>query len=94
MRAVISSLSACGILLPCTRVDPVTRVLSLLAKLIVCEFTGFVLRHPLLASAVIGATSTGQLKELLDVATEQPPLSDEIMAEIDKIHRQYPNPAP
>jgi aryl-alcohol dehydrogenase-like predicted oxidoreductase len=48
----------------------------------------------LLASAVIGATSTGQLKELLDIATEQPPLSDEIMAEIDKIHRQYPNPAP
>ncbi|GAQ90457.1 aldo keto reductasefinger RINkfl00642_0040 [Klebsormidium nitens] len=55
---------------------------------------GFVLRHPLVASAVIGATSPEQLQELLTIATEQPPLSEDVMSGIDKIHRRYPSPAP
>ena len=57
----------------------------------------FVLEHPLVAAAVIGATGEGQLKELVAAAEKmklQPKLSDELRAEIDSIHARYPNPTP
>jgi aryl-alcohol dehydrogenase-like predicted oxidoreductase len=53
----------------------------------------FVLSHPLVASAVIGATSAEQLRQQLDAA-EQGPLGGELMQEVDAIHQRYPNPTP
>ncbi|KAG2442328.1 hypothetical protein HXX76_002414 [Chlamydomonas incerta] len=64
----------------------------------------FVLSRPLVASAVVGATSPQQLVELLQAAM---PLSDgagaggagewlpeEVLRRIDEIHERYPNPTP
>lgn len=53
----------------------------------------FVLSHPLVASAVVGAMNSDQLTELLDIA-EQPHLPEHMMTAIDAIHKQYPNPCP
>jgi aryl-alcohol dehydrogenase-like predicted oxidoreductase len=56
-----------------------------------------VLEHPLLASAVIGATGVGQLKEMVSVAEKQKiegKLEEEIKAAVDAIHARYPNPTP
>ena len=53
----------------------------------------FVLSHPLVASAVVGAMNADQLTELLDIA-EQPRLPEHVMTAIDEIHKQYPNPCP
>lgn len=52
----------------------------------------FVTQHPLVASAVIGATSLEQLKELLGALEVQ--LSEEVMEEIDKVHSVNTNPTP
>lgn len=49
--------------------------------------------HPLVTSAVIGATSPVQLHEQVDAA-EQGPLPADLLAAIDKVHAQYPNPTP
>ncbi|KAK3265451.1 hypothetical protein CYMTET_25865 [Cymbomonas tetramitiformis] len=54
---------------------------------------GFVLRNPLVASAVTGATNTSQVDQILDAA-EAPHLSDELIAAIDHIHERFPNPSP
>ncbi|XP_010244620.1 PREDICTED: uncharacterized protein LOC104588408 isoform X2 [Nelumbo nucifera] len=52
----------------------------------------FVLRHPLVASAVFGATKPWQLREVLHACqVELPP---EIVKAIDKVHARYPNPCP
>ena len=53
----------------------------------------FVLSNPLVASAVVGATSTSQLEEVAAAATLGP-LSDDLMEAIRNIHMQYPNPNP
>ncbi|PRW60379.1 Aldo keto reductase [Chlorella sorokiniana] len=53
----------------------------------------FVLGHPLVASAVIGATSSEQLAEQIEAA-RAPPLEPQLLEAIDAIHRRYPNPAP
>lgn len=53
----------------------------------------FVVHRPLVASAVIGATSAAQLAEVVRAA-EQPPLSEELAAAVDSIHARYPNPTP
>lgn len=53
----------------------------------------FVLSKPLVASAVIGATTPQQLREILSAA-ERGPLSRKLLAAIDDIHQQYPNPNP
>lgn len=53
----------------------------------------FVLGHPLVASAVVGATGEVQLAELV-AAAEAPPLEDGLVEAIDTIHRRYPNPTP
>ena len=53
----------------------------------------FVLGRQLIAAAVIGVTTLDQLRILIQ-AEQKGPLSDEILGEIEKIHRQYPSPAP
>ena len=53
----------------------------------------FVLGHPLVASAVIGATCVPQLDELIDAAT-QPRLPDNVLQEIEAVHASYPSPTP
>ncbi|KAE8009631.1 hypothetical protein FH972_006059 [Carpinus fangiana] len=52
----------------------------------------FVLRHPLVASAVFGATNLQQLQEVLDAFKVE--LTSEIIVEINKIHGRFPNPCP
>ncbi len=52
----------------------------------------YVYRRWFVASTIIGATTLEQLSEDLD-AWERP-LSDALLAEIEKIHRRYTNPAP
>lgn len=53
----------------------------------------FVLAHSLVASAVVGATSSRQLQELLDAA-RQPPLDEGLLQAVDAVHRRFPNPTP
>lgn len=53
----------------------------------------FVLDHPLVASAVIGATSEEQLGQLI-AAARRPPLEPELVAAVDALHARYPNPTP
>ncbi|KAL5561595.1 hypothetical protein UlMin_031342 [Ulmus minor] len=52
----------------------------------------FVLRHPLVASVIFGATKSWQLQEILNSC--QVELTTEIIAEINKIHAKFPNPCP
>uniref|UniRef100_A0A0D9XUP8 NADP-dependent oxidoreductase domain-containing protein n=1 Tax=Leersia perrieri TaxID=77586 RepID=A0A0D9XUP8_9ORYZ len=52
----------------------------------------FVLRHPLVASAVFGAAKISQLTEVLQATRVH--LSEEIIAEINEVHARYPNPCP
>ncbi|KAL3827884.1 hypothetical protein ACJIZ3_016686 [Penstemon smallii] len=52
----------------------------------------FVLKHPLVASAVFGATKSWQLDEVLNGCRVQ--LTPEIVAEISKVHSKFPNPCP
>ncbi|KAH7615654.1 putative Protein tas [Nannochloris sp. 'desiccata'] len=57
----------------------------------------FVLEHPLVASAVIGATGVEQLGESVEIAERvkmQGKLEDNIRAAVDAIHARYPNPTP
>ncbi|EIE24224.1 Aldo/keto reductase [Coccomyxa subellipsoidea C-169] len=53
----------------------------------------FVLSNTLVASAIVGATSSQQLQELLDAA-EKGPLSEDLLAAVDDIHQRFPNPNP
>ncbi|XP_040259318.2 uncharacterized protein [Aegilops tauschii subsp. strangulata] len=52
----------------------------------------FVLRHPLVGSAVFGATKLWQLEEVLQATRVH--LCEEILAEIDDVHARYPSPCP
>ena len=52
----------------------------------------FVTTRPFVTSNIIGATTIEQLKE--NIASTQTKLSPEILAEIDRIHQDNPNPAP
>lgn len=52
----------------------------------------FVLRHPLVASVIFGATKTWQLQEILDACKVD--LTAEINDEINKVHSKFPNPCP
>ena len=54
--------------------------------------SAFVLRHPLVASAVFGATKLWQLYEVLQAARIH--LPEEILAEINDVHARFPNPCP
>ncbi|XP_031488460.1 uncharacterized protein LOC116256279 [Nymphaea colorata] len=57
-----------------------------------CLAIAFVLKHPLVGSAIFGATKQWQLQEVIKSC--QVNLSVEIMSDIDKIHSMYPNPCP
>ncbi|XVF80538.1 hypothetical protein PTKIN_Ptkin15bG0081500 [Pterospermum kingtungense] len=52
----------------------------------------FVLRHPLIASAVFGVTKSWQLQEVISACNVE--LTSEIIADINKVHAKYPNPSP
>ena len=52
----------------------------------------FVMHRWCVASTIIGATSMAQLQE--NIGAYQVKLSNEVLAEIDKIHLSAPNPAP
>lgn len=52
--------------------------------------TAFVLRNPLVASAVFGATKVWQVLEVVDACRLN--LCPEIVAEIDSVHSMFPNP--
>jgi N-acetyltransferase 10 len=54
----------------------------------------FVLSHPLVASAVVGASTLQQLQELIEAAVQGPLQDEQLLAGIDQIHQQYPNPTP
>ncbi|XXG54290.1 hypothetical protein AAC387_Pa03g2212 [Persea americana] len=52
----------------------------------------FVLKHPLVASAVFGATKPWQLREVVNSCKVN--LTEDILTEIDQVHAMYPNPCP
>jgi len=52
----------------------------------------FVNRQPFVSSTLIGATSMEQLAT--NVASVDVQLSDEVMQEIEQVHRAQPNPCP
>ncbi|KAL3517511.1 hypothetical protein ACH5RR_020100 [Cinchona calisaya] len=52
----------------------------------------FVLRHPLVASAIFGATKLWQLQEVLNACSVN--LSPDVIADINKVHSRFPNPCP
>jgi aryl-alcohol dehydrogenase-like predicted oxidoreductase len=53
-----------------------------------------VLRHPLVASAVVGASTQQQLQQLLAAAADGPLQDEQLLEAIDQLHQQYPNPTP
>lgn len=53
---------------------------------------GFVLKHPLVASAVFGATKIWQLQEIVNACHIE--LTAEVIAEINDVHSRFPNPCP
>ncbi|XP_009778409.1 uncharacterized protein [Nicotiana sylvestris] len=52
----------------------------------------FVMRHPVVASVVFGATKVWQLEEVLDACKVN--LTPEIITEINKVHARFPSPCP
>ncbi|XP_073225839.1 uncharacterized protein [Cicer arietinum] len=52
----------------------------------------FVLRHPLVASVIFGATKSWQLQEVLNACKVK--LTSEVIEDINKIHSRFPNPCP
>ncbi|MNE93756.1 putative aldo-keto reductase [compost metagenome] len=52
----------------------------------------FVTRQPFVTSNIIGATSLEQLEA--NLASFELQLSDEVLAGIEAIHKDQPNPAP
>ena len=52
----------------------------------------FVTDQPFVTSNIIGATTMTQLQE--NIASAELSLSEDILDEIDTVHKQYSNPAP
>jgi aryl-alcohol dehydrogenase-like predicted oxidoreductase len=52
----------------------------------------FTLSRPFVASTIIGATTMEQLKTDIDAADLK--LSDAVVADIEQVHLDYPNPCP
>jgi aryl-alcohol dehydrogenase-like predicted oxidoreductase len=52
----------------------------------------FAVSRPFVTSAIIGATTLSQLKTDIDAAALK--LPDDVVADIDQIHLDYPNPCP
>lgn len=65
-----------------------------LLRFVSCRCCRFVLGHPLVASAVVGASTLQQLQELLKAAQQGPLQDEQLLTAIDKLHDQYPNPTP
>ena len=53
----------------------------------------FAMQHPLIETAVMGATSVEQLGQNLSLV-DLPPLDRDVLNRIDAIHLEFPNPAP
>ncbi len=49
--------------------------------------------NTLVASVIVGATSSDQLHEILEAA-DKGPLTGDLLDAIDDIHQRYPNPNP
>jgi len=81
-----------GILLQNKRGENV--VGNVIVKVVNCEsfWAGFVLRHPLVASAVFGATKIWHVEEVVAAITVE--LGPEILADINNVHWRLPNPCP
>ena len=52
----------------------------------------FAVSRPFVTSTIIGATTMDQLKT--DIAAAELSLSADVLADIDQIHLDYPNPCP
>ncbi|RWW42620.1 hypothetical protein BHE74_00051809 [Ensete ventricosum] len=66
---------------------------NLVYSIFICSsFAAFVLIHPLVASAVFGATKVWQLREVVEACKVH--LTSEMTAEINKVHARCPNPCP
>lgn len=52
----------------------------------------FCAARPFVASTIIGATNLAQLRD--NINAFETPLSEDVMKEIDAIHRRFPNPCP
>ena len=64
----------------------------MLSEILIHDMAAFVLSHPLVASAVFGATQSWQLQEVLDACKVE--LTSEVLLEINKVHERFPNPCP
>ena len=53
----------------------------------------FVLGRPYVSTAIVGASTPEQLRELVR-ACEAGPLDEETLERIDEVHREIPNPTP
>lgn len=49
--------------------------------------------HPAVGSVISGATTLEQLRALLGAAAK-PPLPEDVLEEVEKVHCRYPNPTP
>ncbi|MEQ9815036.1 MAG: NADP(H)-dependent aldo-keto reductase [Azospirillaceae bacterium] len=59
----------------------------------VCQMAiAFVARQPFVTSTIIGATSMDQLRT--DIAAREVTLSDEVIAELEAVHKRYTYPCP
>ena len=52
----------------------------------------FAVSRPFVASTIIGATTMDQLRT--DIAAAEVKLSDAVLADIEQVHLDYPNPCP
>ncbi len=52
----------------------------------------FAVSRPFVTSTIIGATTMDQLKS--DIAAAELKLSEAVLADIEQIHLDYPNPCP
>ena len=52
----------------------------------------FAVSRPFVTSTIIGATTMDQLRT--DIAAAEVKLSDAVLADIEQVHLDYPNPCP
>lgn len=65
---------------------------ALLYSILILFMAAFVLKHPLVASAIFGATKLRQLQEVIKAVEVE--LSPEVISDIDDVHSKFPNPCP
>lgn len=96
MRVVCLLADPCASTLPPTRRAAVAAYCALAAEWGMSGATlalRFALHRPLVASAVVGATSEAQLAELVAAAAAGP-LDAALLEAVDAVHARYPNPTP